>query len=122
MDYITGATSSVEDMKKCIGKTYLEKGFTSTSICSDTMLQFGGFDNPTKTTIEIYAPKATRGAYIYKISDSPAEFEFLIDRNTEYRILDAGERTVSVKDYKGNVKEKVERFIKMEVLTDVWME
>lgn len=119
VDYITGATSSVEDMKKCIGKTYLEKGFTSTSICSDTMLPFGGFDNPTKTTIEIYAPKATRGAYIYKISDSPAEFEFLIDRNTEYRILDAGERTVSVKDYKGNVKEKVERFIKMEVLTDV---
>lgn len=119
VDYITGATSSVEDMKKCIGKTYLEKGFTSTTICSDTMLPFGGFNNPAKTTIEIYAPKATRGAYIYKISEHPAEFEFLIDRNTKYRILDAGERTVKVKDYKGNIKEEVERFIKMEVMTDV---
>lgn len=82
-------------------------------------IPFSREDNPTKTTIEIYAPKATRGAYIYKISDNPAEFEFLIDRNTEYRILDAGERTISVKDYKGNIKEETERFIKMEVLTDV---
>lgn len=106
VDFITNATSSVEDMRKMIGKKFTEKGFTSTTLCSDTQLAFGGIDKPTRTTLEIIAPKETKGAYLYKISDSPAEFEFLIDKNTTYEVVDAGEREITVKDYKGNYEKK----------------
>lgn len=116
MDFITNATSSVEDMRKMIGKKFTEKGFTSTTLCSDTQLAFGGIDKPTRTTLEIIAPKETKGAYLYKISDSPAEFEFLIDKNTTYEVVDAGEREITVKDYKGNYEKKTERFMTLKVV------
>jgi len=115
VDFITGASSSVEDMKKAIGKVYTEKGFTSTSICGEAYTIFGG-NSPTKTTLEIIAPTHTKGAYIYKISDSPAEFEFLIDKNTSFKILDAGEREITVKDYRGRLINKTERYIRMQVI------
>lgn len=117
VSYITGTTSSVEDMIASIGKTYIEKGFTSTTVCSDTTLPFGGFKD-TKTKLEIYVPKNARGAYIYKISDSPAEFEYLIDKNTKFKIVDAGVRDIDVKDFRGNTKKEKERFMKLEVVTD----
>ena len=110
VDFITNATSSVEDMRKMIGKKFTEKGFTSTTLCSDTQLAFGGI------TLEIIAPKETKGAYLYKISDSPAEFEFLIDKNTTYEVVDAGEREITVKDYKGNYEKKTERFMTLKVV------
>lgn len=116
VDFITNATSSVEDMRKTIGKKFTEKGFTSTTLCSDTQLAFGGIDKPTRTTLEIIAPKETKGAYLYKISDSPAEFEFLIDKNTTYEVVDAGEREITIKDYKGNYKKKTERFMTLKVV------
>lgn len=116
VDFITNATSSVEDMRKMIGKKFTEKGFTSTTLCSDTQLAFGGIDKPTRTTLEIIAPKETTGAYLYKISDSPAEFEFLIDKNTTYEVVDAGEREITVKDYKGNYEKKTERFMTLKVV------
>lgn len=116
VDFITNATSSVEDMRKMIGKKFTEKGFTNTTLCSDTQLAFGGIDKPTRTTLEIIAPKETKGAYLYKISDSPAEFEFLIDKNTTYEVVDAGEREITVKDYKGNYEKKTERFMTLKVV------
>jgi hypothetical protein len=116
VDFITNATSSVEDMRKMVGKKFTEKGFTSTTLCSDTQLAFGGIDKPTRTTLEIIAPKETKGAYLYKISDSPAEFEFLIDKNTTYEVVDAGEREITVKDYKGNYEKKTERFMTLKVV------
>lgn len=116
VDFITNATSSVEDMRKMIGKKFTEKGFTSTTLCSDTQLAFGGIDKPPRTTLEIIAPKETKGAYLYKISDSPAEFEFLIDKNTTYEVVDAGEREITVKDYKGNYEKKTERFMTLKVV------
>lgn len=115
VDYITDATSSIEDMKNMIGKTFVEKGFTSTTLCADAQLSFGGFKD-TKTTLDIIAPKYTKGAYVYKMSDSPAEFEFLIDKNTKFKILDAGEREIVVKDYKGNDVKRIERFMKLKVV------
>lgn len=113
--YITGKTSSIEDMKSVIGQVYTEKGFTSTTVCTDAQLPFGGFKD-TATTLEIHAPKATRGAYVYKISDSPAEFEFLIDKNTKFKITDAGEREIRVKNRHGNYETKKERFMILEVI------
>lgn len=114
--YITGRGSSIDDMISSIGKTYIEKGFTSTTIAYDATLPFGG-GKDTKTVLEIVVPKSTRGAYIYKMSDHPAEFEFLIDKGTTYRILDAGERTVKKYYYKtGTWEDAKERYMKLEVV------
>ena len=119
--YITGGGSSVDDMVASIGKLYTEKGFTSTTIAQDAQLPFGGHKD-TQTVLDIIVPKATRGAYIYKMADNPAEFEFLIDRGTTYKVLDAGERTVkkSIFDLKTREfveKEVSERYMKLEVVS-----
>lgn len=119
--YITGGGSSVDDMVASIGKLYTEKGFTSTTIAQDAQLPFGGHKD-TQTVLDIIVPKSTRGAYIYKMADNPAEFEFLIDRGTTYKVLDAGERTVkkSVFDLKSREfveKEVPERYMKLEVVS-----
>ncbi len=116
VDFITGKTSSLEDMKASIGSVFVEKGFTSASIIQDIQLPFG-YGSKTKTVIEILAPQSTKGAYIKKISESPAEFEFLIDKNTSFLITDAGEREIEVKDFRGNLKKVNERFIRMEVVS-----
>lgn len=119
--YITGGGSSVDDMVASIGKLYTEKGFTSTTIAQDAQLPFGGHKD-TQTVLDIIVPKSTRGAYIYKMADNPAEFEFLIDRGTTYKVLDAGERTVkkSIFDLKSREfveKEFPERYMKLEVVS-----
>lgn len=119
--YITGGGSSVDNMVASIGKLYTEKGFTSTTIAQDAQLPFGGHKD-TQTVLDIIVPKSTRGAYIYKMADNPAEFEFLIDRGTTYKVLDAGERTVkkSIFDLKSREfveKEVPERYMKLEVVS-----
>ena len=119
--YITGGGSSVDDMVASIGKLYTEKGFTSTTIAQDAQLPFGGHKD-TQAVLDIIVPKSTRGAYIYKMADNPAEFEFLIDRGTTYKVLDAGERTVkkSIFDLKSREfveKEVPERYMKLEVVS-----
>lgn len=121
VNYITGNGSSIDEMIACIGKTYTEKGFTSTTIAQDAQLPFGGLKD-TQTVLDIVVPKSTRGAYIYKMADNPAEFEFLIDKGTTYKILDAGERMVKkqVFDFKTRVwieKEVPERYIKLKVIS-----
>ncbi|MBR1823790.1 MAG: hypothetical protein IJ779_06100, partial [Ruminococcus sp.] len=116
VDFITGSTSSLEDMKNAIGKVFVEKGFTSATVCQDTMLPFG-YGSPNRTTIEIVAdPRYTKGAYVYKISEHPAEFEFLIDKNTAYKIIDAGEREIEVKDFRGNIRKEKERYMRLQVI------
>lgn len=114
VDYITGATSSIEYMKNSIGKIFTEKGFINTTVCSDAILPFGGYGS-TRTVLDIYAPTNSRGAYIYKISESPAEFEYLLDKNTKFKIVDAGERE-DVDKYTGETT--IERFMKLEVIPD----
>lgn len=121
VSYITGNGSTVEEMIASIGREYTEKGFTSTTIAQDAQLPFGGFKD-TQTVLDIVVPKSTRGAYIYKMADNPAEFEFLIDRGTTYKVLDAGERTVkkSIFDLKSREfveKEVPERYMKLEVIS-----
>lgn len=117
VDYITGATSSVEDMKNSIGKVFTEKGFTSATVLSDSALPFasGKKTESTRATLDIYVPSNSRGAYIYKISEHPAEFEYLLDRNTKFKVIDAGEREVFNK-YTGETT--TERFMKLEVIPD----
>lgn len=91
-DYITGSTSSVEDLKKAIGKEYTEKGFTSTCLFEHLTKKFGG-NSPIH--LEIKIPRKSAGAYINDFSEKKnLEYEYLLDRGTRFRILDGGERNV----------------------------
>ncbi len=115
VDFITGAGSSVEEMQACIGSTYVEKGFFSTTINVDGALPVGG-NSATKTKLYVNVPKNTRGAFIRKISAHPHELEFLIDKGTKFKILDAGEHIVQRKNHKSEIVDTVERFMILEVL------
>lgn len=75
----------------------------------------------TATVLDIEVPKEARGAYIYKMADNPAEFEFLLDKDTTFEILDAGERTVTKRKFNFKTRvwedtEETERYMKMRVL------
>lgn len=91
-DYITGATSSTEDLKNAIGKEYTEKGFTSTCIFEHLTKKFGG---KTPIHLEVRIPRKTSGAYINDFSEKKnLEWEYLLDRNTRFKVLEGGERKV----------------------------
>lgn len=91
-DYITGATSSTEDLKNAIGKEYTEKGFTSTCIFEHLTKNFGG-KNPIH--LEVRIPRKTSGAYINDFSEKKnLEWEYLLDRDTRFKVLEGGERKV----------------------------
>ena len=114
VDFITGASSSLEDIKASIGKVYTEKGFSSTSLTGFAPDAFGMGDN--QTILEIIAPTHTKGAFIYKISEHSPEFEFLIDKDTSFKILDAGEREIEIKDFKGKIVKKKQRYMQLQVI------
>lgn len=89
-DYITGTTSSMEDLRSAIGKEYTEKGFMSTCLFEHLTKKFGG---KTPIHLEIRIPKGTSGAYINDFSEKKnLEWEYLLDRGTRFRILEGGER------------------------------
>ena len=119
VSYITGGGSNVDDIKSAIGKEYTEKGFMSSSIFEDKTVSFGGED---PIHIEIQVPKTARGGYINELSEKKnEEFEYLLDKNTKFRIIDGGEREkvtrkfdVKDKTYK-EVYEK-EKYIILEVI------
>lgn len=63
-----------------VGGKWRDKGFMSTSVNP------GGAWNGVK--FEIVLPKGSRGMYIGKRSSHPHENEFLIDKNTEFRVIE----------------------------------
>lgn len=113
---ITGKTSSLKDMKDAIGKSYVDGGVVSTSVDHGVADHFG--DGVYHTVLEIYAPKsAIKGAYISKMSDFELEYEYLLDKNLEYQVIDAGVRNVT---FTGYISEepttRVERYIKLRIV------
>ena len=113
---ITGKTSSLKDMKDAIGKSYVDGGVVSTSVDHGVADHFG--DGIYHTVLEVYAPKsAIKGAYISKMSDFELEYEYLLDKNLEYQVIDAGVRNVT---FTGYITEepttKVERYIKLRIV------
>lgn len=113
---ITGKTSSLKDMKDAIGKSYVDGGVVSTSVDHGVADHFG--DGIYHTVLEVYAPKsAIRGAYISKMSDFELEYEYLLDKNLEYQVIDAGVRNVT---FTGYITEepttRVERYIKLRIV------
>lgn len=113
---ITGKTSSLKDMKEAIGKSYVDGGVVSTSVDHGVADHFG--DGIYHTVLEVYAPKsAIKGAYISKMSDFALEYEYLLDKNLEYQVIDAGVRNVTFTGYTTEEPTtRVERYIKMRIV------
>lgn len=113
---ITGRTSSLKDMKEAIGKSYVDGGVVSTSVDHGVADHFG--DGIYHTVLEVYAPKsAIKGAYISKMSDFALEYEYLLDKNLEYQVIDAGVRNVTFTGYiTEEPTNRVERYIKLRIV------
>ena len=113
---ITGKTSSLRDMKEAIGKSYVDGGVVSTSVDHGVADHFG--DGVYHTVLEVYAPKsAIKGAYISKMSDYAAEYEYLLDKKLEYQVIDAGVRNVTFNGYTTEEPTtRVERYIKLRIV------
>ncbi len=113
---ITGKTSSLKDMKDAIGKSYVDGGVVSTSVDHGVADHFG--DGIYHTVLEVYAPKsAIKGAYISKMSDFELEYEYLLDKNLEYQVIDAGVRNVTFTSYTTEEPTtRVERYIKLRIV------
>lgn len=80
-----------DDIKKAIGAKITEKAFMSTSLMADT-----SFDGVVK--MEIRVPAKSRGAPINILSQfKDIEYEFLMDKGTSYKIVDAEEDNGKIK-------------------------
>lgn len=78
--------------KKCVGKEYVEKGFTSTCLFERLTKKFGG---KTPIHLEVRIPQRTSGAYINDFSEKKnLEWEYLLDRGTRFKVLEGGKRKV----------------------------
>lgn len=117
--YITGSDNSIEALQDMIGKTYTDKGYVSTSLKYQS--KFTGMKDDA-VHIEITVPKGSNGALIddYVAKD---EYEFLINRNQQFTVVDAGERVVKVKKYDVKSRQfievdKTERYMKVQLLSD----
>lgn len=64
---------------KPVGTKFIAKQFNSTSVVSSKALK-------KKYQTEIFVPVGARGAYIEMLSRFPKQREFLLDKNTVYRI------------------------------------
>lgn len=118
-DYITGTTSSSEDLVKSIGKVYIDKGFTSTCLFEHLTKKFGG-NSPIH--LEIRIPKRTSGAYINDFSEKKnLEWEYLLDRGTRFKVIEGGERKITENKWvtaerKWKDVEETEKYMILEVL------
>lgn len=118
VSHITGSDNSVEALQKMVGKTYTEKGFTSTSLKYQSKFEGSRSD---AVHIEITVPKGSKGAYIDKYV-AKNEHEFLLDKNTDFYVTEAGERIVDVQKYDVKTRQfvtvkKTERYMKVQVVS-----
>lgn len=119
VSWLTGNGNGIEDLEKLVGEEYTTEGFTSSGMLPNRFRFTGGKSDAVH--FEIVTPKGTNGAFL-SMSEK-GENEFLYNRNTRYRVIDGGERTV--KEQKFNIKtmqmeeiEVRERFLKVQVIPD----
>lgn len=109
---ITGKTSSIIDMKSVVGKTYKSPALFDTTLDHSVALKSnkGSYG----VTLLIYAPKdITKGAYIDDFSQNKGSYEFVIDKDTKYKVIDAGVRTGSLTGFDGIATDYTERYMKL---------
>ena len=98
------AELAVSEIKKLIGKSYLDKAFTSFSMVED--LRYEGFDKyPVKFTTQM--PKGTKGL----ITNNTAESEFISARGSKLEILGADLYHPDI--YKGDEKYYINIYAKL---------
>ena len=68
--------------EKIVGETMTLKGYGSTSIDPTANSQFG------QCNLHILVPKGSKGMYIAPISKNPRETEFLLPRNSRFRLIE----------------------------------
>ncbi len=91
---ITGTGSTVSDMVNAIGRTYTCSTVISTTPSLATATRFAVGNTP--ALLQLYVPEGlTKGAYIRPISMHSSEYEFLLDCNLQYEIIDAGYKEIS---------------------------
>lgn len=121
--YITGEETNLTALEKMIGKTFTEKGYVSTSLQYQS--KFMG-TSKNGVHMEILVPKGSNGAYIDKFV-AKNEREFLLNKGQRFKVIDAGERTVTVKKTKFDFKERKwietteevkERFMKVQLISE----
>lgn len=82
-----GSNAKLSDFK--VGNLWSDKGFTSTSINPA-----GGFGGNVR--FKIICPPGTKGMYIGRKSSHPGENEFLLDKNTQFRVLEVDGNEVTL--------------------------
>ena len=119
VSWLTGKGNDIADLESLIGKEYTAKGFTSSGMLPNRFRFTGGKKDAVH--FEIITPKGTNGAFLSM--SKKGENEFLYNRNTRFKILDGGERVI--KESKLNIRtmqleevDVVERFLKVQVITD----
>lgn len=116
VSWLTGSDNSVEALQSLIGQDRSFQGFTSSSL-NEMRFRFTG-GKKDAVHFEILTPKGTDGAYLFQ--SRKGELEFLYNKNTKFRILDGGERTVkekffNIKTNQMDERDIVERFLKIQV-------
>lgn len=79
------------------GDTFQDSAFMSTSASSGVANQFGNQYNKKSVSMEILAPRGTRGAYIEPFTQNFGEAEFLLPRNSKLRIVGVDTSGTAVK-------------------------
>lgn len=85
-DHRNFGITDVTELKKMVGKTIQDEGFTSSSVGNSAA--FGG-----EVLFEIEAPKGSSMYYVKTISHFSSENEMLLAAGTKYKILSVTERT-----------------------------
>lgn len=74
------------DPRSLIGKTFKDAGFGSVTMKSSLAKSFSKSEEDA-VLIEVHIPKGTKGGYIPSVSKHPLEEEFLLPRDTTYRVV-----------------------------------
>ena len=110
--FLTMGLTNKTTLGYLIGREFTDKGFVSTSINLNYNGKIGGY-SPNKVVMYIDVPAGAHAAYIAGIGGKyPNQKEFLLDKGTRFRIIDAGERTAGNQ----NGKPVTELFIHAEVV------
>ena len=82
---VGSGSTAAEIAALAVGDEFQDKGYGSTSVKKDW--DWSGDGTGSGLTLEVVVPKGSKGLYVEKISSHKSEQEFLLPRNTKYRII-----------------------------------
>ncbi|MDO4491253.1 MAG: leucine-rich repeat protein [Lachnospiraceae bacterium] len=113
---LTGGGATVLDMKASIGTLFEPVSNLSTSVIHEVATGYATRSlRPGNAVLEIYAPSdLINGSYISSVSQFNTEYEFLINEDARFLILDAGVRDVYDPEIDRDVKERYFKLLMLE--------